>query len=252
MEIVIVSRKRSHICFKTSFKLFPDAKVSVAEEEAEDYYLAGIPREHLLVHPNDVVGISKKRNWVLKNVKDETCVMVDDDCELIMALVGERPRRIRDPHAIRQILENLESCAKAVGAHMFAMNQAWDIRKYNQFKPFSFVGYPAGLVGIIGREVWYDENQRVHDDVDFAMQQVAKYRIVWIDDRFGYVQRIQTTKMSGGCQGLNTEAVDRKERMYLKKKWGIYYVMGEWAKQGVSSHINIVRQQSDIFIVGGK
>lgn len=249
MEIVIVSRKRPHICADTTNKLFPTAKVSVAEEEARDYYLAGIDKSRLLLHPNDIVGISKKRNWVLRNVKDETCVMVDDDCEFFMALVGEKPRRIREPEAILAILKNSEACAKALGLGMFGFNQAWDIRKFCQFKPFSFVGYAPGIVGIIGRDIWYDENQMVHDDVDYAMQQIMKHRVVWIDDRFGYVSRIQTTKMSGGCQGLNSAAADRKECMYLKKKWGPYYEMGEWGKQGVKSLMRVKRTQDDIRLV---
>lgn len=244
IKYVIVSRKRPYLCQRASYQLFPQAVVSVAEEEAGQYIEAGIDKKRLLVHPDDVVGIAKKRNWVLRNVKEETVVMVDDDCVAIICMVGQHYRRIREPEAIHQIMLNSEAAARAIGTVAFFLNSMWDIRKARPHDPFGFVGYPSGIMGIIGRTVWFDDNQLIHDDVDFALEVIRKYRVVWIDKRFGYMQKVSTTVMAGGCQGLISEKRDRLERRYLKAKWGKYYKMEAWSTTGVKSTIYVERKQN--------
>ena len=179
MKVVIISRKRALLIAKATLRCLPNAFVSIAEEEVNQYEMHGMKKSKMLIHPDDVVGVSKTRNWVLRNVKDETVVMVDDDMESMCCLVGERYRRIHDEASIMAIFQNSERCARDVPCGMFCYNQTYDIRKYHQLKPFTFKAYPCGVVGIIGREIWYDETNMIHDDVDFALQQLLKNRVVW-------------------------------------------------------------------------
>jgi hypothetical protein len=95
MEVVIISRKRAWLIMERSGKVLPSAKISIAEDEVAKYAEAGVARSRMLIHPNDILGPAKKRNWVLRNVQDETCVIVDDDLYSINSLVGETTRRAR-------------------------------------------------------------------------------------------------------------------------------------------------------------
>lgn len=245
MQIVIVTRKRANIIMNASMKIFPDALVSMAESEVMDYVKAGVPRKQILAHPDDVLGICRKNNWLLKKVEDECCVLVDDDCLGFACLVGERRRFIREPEAIRAIIENAEHCARAIGTGLFMFSElGTDVRKYIPFKPFVFVGYPSGLAGIIGREIWYDENLMSIDDIDIALTAIKKYRVIWKDNRFAFIDKSPTGFMAGGTQGLRTSRQEKEERQYLKEKWGKYYTMGEWRIGGVKSTITVHRQQS--------
>jgi hypothetical protein len=106
-------------------------------------------------------------------------------------------------------------------------------------------GHGHRIVGVIGREIWYDERNMLMDDVDFALQAIEKWRVVWIDSRFGYAQSV-VSGIAGGCQGFITAERDRKEREYIKKKWGKYYQMGTWRTAGVSSHLVVQRRSSNI------
>jgi glycosyltransferase involved in cell wall biosynthesis len=246
LKVVIISRKRSESITKNTFALVPSSMVSVAEEEAEAYEKAGIPKAQLLVHPNDVLGTSTKRNWVLKNVADEVCVIMDDDFSHMVCLVGRHYRIIKDEAEILAMLRNAEHGARVIGTPLFCFNNVNDIRKYHPLDPFCFIGYPQGIHGIIGRTVWYDEHQRVHNDVDYALQVIKKYRVIFMDKRFGVVQRSTTTKMVGGNQGLMSRNRSVDERKYLKSKWGKYYIMSSWQNEGVKSTVSVQRRQSNL------
>lgn len=245
MKIVIVSRKRADVIMTASMKMFPDALVSIAKEEVMDYVKAGVPRQQILAHPDDVLGLCMKKNWILKNIEDECCVMVDDDCVGFSCLVGERARFIKEPEAIMTIIENAEHCARAIGTGLFTFSElGTDVRKYIPFKPFVLVGYPSGVHGIIGREIWYDENLLLIDDVDIGLTAIKKYRVIWKDNRFAFLDKRPTGFMAGGAQGLRTRKLEEEERAYLKLKWGKYYTLGEWRIGGVKSTVTVERQQA--------
>lgn len=244
MTTVIVSKDRPWSVKRGTFRILKSALVSVADDEAEAYQSEGVPKKQLLVHPTDLFGLCKKRNWILKNVEDECIVMFDDDCWGISAMVGVGYRVINDEQSVMTIMSNLELGARAIGTGFFTINQYYDIRKCKPDDPFGFVGYPAGVHGIIGREIWYDEANAVHDDVDFALQALRRWRVIWIDRRFSYVQRAQSTKMVGGCQSITTAKMDRDERLYLKEKWGDHYRSGYWQLGGdYKTSIHVKRRQ---------
>ena len=125
MQVVIPSRKRVESCKKT-IRLFHDPIVTVAESEMSDY--ASLLCE-VVSHPDDLVGCGPIRQWILDNFGGNTIFMADDDISHVWCLLGtSRKRAIRDPVAIMQILENAEMIARAIGAHVFGFNQAWDVR----------------------------------------------------------------------------------------------------------------------------
>jgi hypothetical protein len=249
MKIVIISRKRPALLMGCSMKLFPHATVSIGEDEVDAYARAGVPRKQMLIHPADIVGLSKKRNWVMKNVPDETVVQVDDDGRCVKAMVGQFARPITDETTITMFLKNLEQGAKEIGTVYFGFNNyLGDIRKYKKDAPFSFVNYSNGIVGTIGRSVWYDENIPSHTDVDLVLQCLQKFRVVWIDMRLSFVPAARTSYMYGGKQDFLNAQREKECQRYLKKKWGKFYSPGTFKASGfVRSGINVSRRMSELW-----
>ena len=63
VRVIIPSFRRADII--CTHKLLDDYEVCIPEEERDAYVKAGVPADKLLLHPNNLIGITKKRNWIL-------------------------------------------------------------------------------------------------------------------------------------------------------------------------------------------
>lgn len=92
LRIVIPSHKRHDRVFAK--KLVNDPIICVAESQA-DLYRQFNPDCEIVTHPDDVVGLIPKRNWMAKHFRN--LFMLDDDvhaCKSICVEKGE-PSRIK-------------------------------------------------------------------------------------------------------------------------------------------------------------
>ena len=92
-KIVIPSHKRHDRVFAK--KLVNDPIICVAESQA-DLYQQFNPECEIVTHPDDVMGLIPKRNWMAKHFGE--LFMLDDDvhaCKPIYVEKGE-PSRIKD------------------------------------------------------------------------------------------------------------------------------------------------------------
>lgn len=104
LRIVIPSHKRHDRVFAK--KLVNDPIICVAESQA-DLYRQFNPDCEIVTHPDDVVGLIPKRNWMAKHFGN--LFMLDDDvhaCKSICVEKGE-PSRIKDKNEITRIIFNL-------------------------------------------------------------------------------------------------------------------------------------------------
>jgi hypothetical protein len=98
-------------------EVLPDIPLCVAESQAPAY-AAAHPDSELVVHPDSVVGIAPKRQWLVDRY--ENVMMFDDDVTTIVDMqvpAGEQ-QKIRDPQKIRDIVHRLFSMGEAMGAHV--------------------------------------------------------------------------------------------------------------------------------------
>jgi hypothetical protein len=58
------------------------------------------------------------------------------------------------------------------------------------FRPFSLDIWVGGGVGIIGRELWYDQRLLLRADIDFCLQSLLHDRIVLVDGRFSFIHKV--------------------------------------------------------------
>jgi hypothetical protein len=110
----------------TTHKLLPNADVCVPKSQVEDY-LRVVSRDRLLVHPDEVKGLTPKLNWILgvwaacahRTFEADALVFVDDDIASVQRCFVEPGEEgtIRDPHLIETIITNTAVLARDVGAY---------------------------------------------------------------------------------------------------------------------------------------
>lgn len=237
VRVIIPSRRRTDTLQQKALRLFPDATICVHESEADDYAKV-VPRAQLLTH--DVEGLGIIRQWILDHVDDEVVVMADDDISMLYGLAGTHARRLDDPQAAREVLEVTAECAHDAGARVFGFNQG-DVRKFLPQKPFALTGWVGGLIGIIGRTVRYDPVCRLHDDIDFCLQNLLQHRIIWQDQRFlfSHVRFIGV----GGNAGARSQANHDSEIAYLRRKWGAHLTV-QHAKSTILLKVHVERSRN--------
>lgn len=237
LAIVIPSRKRARRVLKAA-RLFKSPYVCVAESEFQDYSSAGC--KNLVSHPDDISGIGKIRNWILNHFDEAVVVMVDDDVSGLWCNVAETGKLIDNPNQITAIVSNAANIAADLGAHIFGFSQTWDVRKYSPLKPFSLCTWLGGVIGFVGRSesIRYSSHP-LRVDIDYCLQSLLHHRIVWQDNRFGFIQN----RFSGaGGNSLNrSRAQDELEVNYLRKKWGKYIEFSPLRSSNLRIKINVKR-----------
>lgn len=235
IETVILSRGRSDTII--SHKLFPDAVLCIPDSEKEAY--AHIPNRKVYV-PDNIKGLGFLRNWILDNFPNDAIVMVDDDVKKLWINSRLKGEGITDPEIIKQVIYSTALCAKDLGTSCFGFNQKWDTRKYRPTEPFAHVGFAGGVIGIIGRRIRFiDHLFKV--DVDFCLETLKQDRVIWLDNRYSFVQTRNNNK--GGNSLFRTREKVEQEVDNLRKKWGQYYTYEE-TKSGEKTTIKIARKRS--------
>lgn len=225
LRVVVPSRGRQTVIGHAALRLFPEATVTVAEGEVEAYAaLRGkdggrlIAEERLVPHPDEVSGIGPIRQWVLDRFDDECVVMVDDDVYELVFLVRYVVTKMSSPGTVAQVVANAASVAHGIGAPVFGFNQAWDVRKFRPFEPFSLNSWAGGVIGVIGRELAYDTRLKLRADIDFCLQALQHKRVTFVENRFSFVHR--RFGLHGGNAANRSSRRNREELVYLKGKWG--------------------------------
>lgn len=236
MKIIIPSKSRAFRVPALS-QMFPTATWCVSVSERPLYAL---PDAQVLVHPDTVIGLPRKRQWILDHVPDETVVMVDDDVRDVWCQVGRHGRAMTDPLAITRILENSEGMAKGFGTSLFAFANLGDVRKVRTFRPFHLTSWVGGVIGIIGRKFSFTTRLRRRGDIDFTMQVLERDRITFVDTRFAF--RHDTFSMLGGGAGLTSSESDTQEIAWLTSRWSPW-LRFSYGKSGAVPRVLVTRQQ---------
>jgi hypothetical protein len=157
-------------------------------------YKEHYPDANYEVHPDDVIGLAAKRQWIMERFGD--VFMVDDDIRRVLDLtsVPGKLEYVR-PQDVRSIVERCAEMAEDCGAFLYGFAPLCDVRTYNCFKPFRFTGYvPGHSFGV-------------------------RHRLVTVDERYGFYQDA-TFKATGGLGAHRTRDRERQGFEMLKKHFG--------------------------------
>lgn len=215
---VVIPSKGRPTCHR-AVALFEDPVLCVPEEE-EASYAEAHPKTRKLLHPNDLVGLGRVRQWVLDQVSTECVFMVDDDVNGLWSIVGQRAREITRVESIMAVIQNTAEVARAAGTCLFGFSHTIDTRHFSPYRPFTFTGYVNGFaMGIIGREIRFDAELDTKQDIDFSLQVLHRKRFLWKDLRFGF-RNDKWFRRTGGNAGIRTSATVARDIARLNMKWG--------------------------------
>lgn len=218
-QVTIPSRKRPER-IKRMLELFPEALVYVAESE-EQTYRAELPAKRLRTHP-DLDGIAAIRNWMLDHTKAKVQVQCDDDFEEVLCMVGRRPRHLREPSAIRQLVANGAQMLLDSQLTLYSWASSARLLYFRGCDPFNLSTVGSCILCIRDTGIRFDARFKTDpEDLDFGMQCLARDRIALCDRRFYWnFGGFQQTR--GGLQGVRTSELVREGEELLRAKWGDY------------------------------
>jgi hypothetical protein len=245
--VVIPSKGRSTTIRQHTLALFPQATVCIDEAE-EAAYRRVLPEDQLLLHPNGVHSLSMIRNFIFDHVEAEVLLHAADDITGARCEVGWRPRMIRDPQTIAELIETTAQCCRDAGAFVFGFNQDYMTTHLAPMQPFKLNTWVGTVMGTLaGHGLRYDEEMPFHTDVDFCLQSLLKHRIVWCDTRFVFIARKATNV--GGMASVRTAEAYRDAHRRLRAKWGQYVRIAAPPRHGkrrlrtLSTSVRVARQQ---------
>jgi len=233
---IVPTRKRPNAVPRIE-SMFPGALWVMDAADAAVYPL---PKEQILVHPDDVVGLPRKRQWMLDHIQDETLVMIDDDIDFLFIQCGLVGRRTYDPGVIAHVVDQAYTIAKELGTSFFGFSVMADVRKFRASDPFILKGWMDGVIGIIGRKYRFNTHLRSRGDIDFALKVLEGDRFLWCDNRFAFSH--DRFGRPGGMTGTRTSDTDRKDISFLKAEW-TPYLKFSMRQKGMTPSFTITRKQ---------
>jgi len=216
VQIVIPSHKRPERVH--TMQVVADAVICIPESQKKDYarYWGD---DVLVTHPDSVVGLTAKRQWIYEHFGN--VFMLDDDIRDMRRLYPLKKARVRSRNTARDIIYATADAARQAGAYLFGFNKNPNPASYRSHKPISLTGYVTGCAhGLLeGSKLYYDTNVVVNEDFWISALNAYHHRYCYKDMRFTFMQQ-QTHKNPGGLaefRNLKTEEADYK---YLVDKFG--------------------------------
>jgi len=220
-----------------SEKLFSNiATLYVPENEKQDYLKTFGRVEGV---PNSVFGITKTRNWILKNTPEKYVVFVDDDVQAqgyFELLETKSKSRRLDESVWIQTFSRLFDVTEGMNYKIWGVSTEGSPRATYPYNPFLFYSYvTASCMGIINDGAYYfDESFQVKEDYELCLRHI-KERGGIVAARYVFWQN-EHWKKSGGCVDYRTQAMEadctrRLMRMYpgmirqVKKGGSKYSIM---------------------------
>lgn len=223
INVIIPSYKRSHDLKGKDY--FYMAKYCIPESQLNDY-LQVLPIERIITIPDSEDGnITKKRNWILKNI-ERPLIMIDDDVSEIGyyesrkgKVDGNHKRKTMEPGSLNSFFEQSFNVCFEFGSKMWGLSQNQDNRIYKEFLPFSLCNVSLGpFQGHLKHDLLFDDNVGTKDDYDMSIQQLNKYHILFRWNKYHYICEHGDNK--GGIVSYRSM---EKEIEYCKNimlKWG--------------------------------
>lgn len=218
LKIVIPSHKRHDRVY--SKKLVNNPIICVAESQ-EDLYRQYNPECEIVTHPDDVIGLIPKRNWMARHFGN--LMMLDDDVHVVKTLFCEKGETgvIRDPDTITNIIESLYELACLLDVHLFGFTSAISPVMYNEWGYYSLSKMITGCAyGVrYNKNVWWNEELRLKEDFWISCYMKYKERRILTDLRYNFAQK-GTFVNAGGLAAFRNQDEERRSILLIKKHFG--------------------------------
>lgn len=218
LRIVIPSHKRQDRVF--SKYLVCDPIICVAKSQA-DIYRQYNPDCEIVTHPDDVIGLIPKRNWIAKHFKD--VFMLDDDVDACKILYSEKhePSKLKDKKQITSVIENLYDIACLLDVHLFGFTSRISPVMYDETGYLSLSKMITGCsYGVrYNKNVWWNEELKLKEDFWISCYMKYKERRVLTDLRYNFEQK-GTFVNAGGLSAIRNQEEERRSILFIRKNFG--------------------------------
>jgi hypothetical protein len=191
----------------------------VAESQAPAYEEHN-PELEIVTHPDDVIGLHAKRQWIYQHFGD--VFMVDDDVVRLRDLQspGGTPYYV-DPDVAYQHVQQTAWIAQQLGVYLFGFNHVMRPEMSHPMDPYRFTGYiPGHSTGILkGSRLYWNPELKTTDDYWISCLNAYHHRKVVKDLRFVWDQK-DTFRGKGGQSDHRTMNVERESTAILRKYFG--------------------------------
>ena len=93
--------------------------------------------------------------------------------------------------------------AQEAGAHLFGYGDALRPLYYKPDRPFTVTEVVDQVIGVIGKDVLWDDRLMMKGDTDATLRELLLRRIVWVDNRLA-PNCGQMFQNKGGLQDIRT------------------------------------------------
>jgi hypothetical protein len=208
MLIAIPSKSRAG---KTSTdKILPNiGTFYVPESEKHQYgYI-----KNVVGVPNEISGITKTRNWILKNTSYKWVVFLDDDANNVgyteLGKTQAKQIKINDEGFWAEEFLKAFDLTEQFGYKMWGVKTESALRSVYPYKPILTKTYlTASCMGIVNDgEFYFDERFKVKEDYEICLRHIVKYGGI-LGIRYIHWQNEHWTT-DGGCKDYRTVAMEK-------------------------------------------
>lgn len=218
LKIVIPSHKRHDRVI--SKRLVEDPIICVAESQAEIYKRYN-PECEIVTHPDDVIGLIPKRNWMAKHFGE--LFMLDDDVMRMVKLYIEpgETAAIKDKVKITRLINELYEMACLMDVNLFGFTNCTTPTMFSEQKWLHLGKQITGCAyGVrYNPNIWWNEELKLKEDFWISCYVKYKERKVLTDMRYNFQQK-GTFASAGGLASIRTQEEERRNILALKYAFG--------------------------------
>lgn len=221
MNVIIPSYKRANDLKGKDY--FEMAKYCVPESQKNEY-INSVGADRVITLPDDQDGsITKKRNWILKNIP-RPLIMIDDDVRKLVFWNDRKNgksylRQDFDKTLVNDLLLSMIDIAEQFEVKLFGLSQNTDDRTHKEFCPFNLTNIILGpFQGHLDHDLLFDDRVGTKDDYDMALQHLQKYKKVLRFNKYAYECEHGDNK--GGIVSYRSKEKEIEYCKAIMLKWG--------------------------------
>lgn len=217
IKIVIPSHKRAD---RISTTRVIDHAIICVPESQKDIYIEANPNNEIVTHPDSVIGLAAKRQWIYEHFKN--VFMLDDDITLFKKMYTAEKENYRvSKKQAYDIVQNAGNIAKLTGCYLFGFNKNPNVMMYKPFAPFKMSGYATGCAfGLLeGSAIQFTTKTIAVEDFFISGLNAYHHRKAFFDMRFNFVQKDTFTNL-GGLADFRTSETEKNDTLFLRRMFG--------------------------------
>lgn len=177
MQFAVPSKGRAGKV-KTALVL-PGCVIYCPANEVE-YYKRSNPQQEVVGVPDNVIGITRTRNWILDNCGNSRVIMVDDDVKnqgwVRLLHTKSKHKKMTEGEWVC-VSGQLFECAEDLGWKIWGVATQSAPRSVYPFKPFLSRSYvTASFMGIVNDgSMRFDESFPVKEDYEIGLRHIKQF-----------------------------------------------------------------------------